>query len=99
TPEPQQTQITVYESTPIAEGLSFERLNMLVVDVTPTAMSIMEMGAVTNASDKTFAADPQATGSARTLRFALPPGATDVAPQAGLPQDSLESTPDGFATT
>jgi hypothetical protein len=99
TPEPQTTDITVFESTPIAEGLAFERLNMLVIDVTPTAMTVMEMGSVNNVSDKTFAADPQVTGSARTLRFALPPGATDIAPQAGLPQDSLESTPDGFAST
>lgn len=99
TPEPQQTQITVYETTPIAEGLSYDRLNMLLVDVSPTAMSVMEMGSVTNASDRTFAADVQATGSARTLRFALPPGATNIAAQAGLPQESLESTADGFATT
>lgn len=99
TPEPQTTEITVYEATPTAEALTFERLNMLVLDVTPTVMTIMEMGAVHNASDKTFAADPQATGSARTLRFALPPGATGISPQAGLPQDSLETTADGFAST
>jgi hypothetical protein len=96
---PVRTEITVFEGTPNSDAISFDRLNMMVVNVTPTALTIMEMGAVTNGADRTFAADPQATGSARTLRFVLPPGAIDVAPQAGLPADTLETTPDGFATT
>jgi hypothetical protein len=96
---PGRADITVFESTPRADAIAFERLNMLVMDVTPTALSFMEMGAVTNGGDRTFAADPQVTGSARTLRFLLPPGAMQVTPQAGLPADSLESMPDGFAST
>jgi hypothetical protein len=92
-------EITVFETTATADAISFDRLNMLVMGVTPTALTIMEMGAVVNAGDRTFAADPVATGSARTLRFNLPPGAIQVTPQAGLPADTLESTPDGFATT
>lgn len=94
-----QTAITVYDATPMATNLTYDRLNMLLIDTSPTAMTIMEMGAVNNAGDKTFAADPMVTGSARTLRFNLPPGATQISPQAGLPQDSLEQTPDGFAST
>ncbi|MGE3909750.1 MAG: hypothetical protein AB7K36_10375 [Chloroflexota bacterium] len=99
TPDPVNVEITIYEATASSENLSFERLNMLVMDVTPTAMTVMEMGAVVNNSDRTLAADPETTGSARTLRFALPPGAIQITGQAGLPTDSLESTPDGFATT
>ena len=94
-----QTQITVFETTPFGEALSFERLNMLIMGVSPTTLTIMEMGAVTNTSDRTFAADPAVTGSARTLRFQLPPGAIQITPQAGLPGDSLEGMPDGFAST
>jgi hypothetical protein len=67
--------------------------------VTPSALTIMEMGAMANGADRTYVADPQVTGSARTLRFLLPPGAMDVTPQAGLPSDTLESMPDGFAST
>jgi len=89
----------VFEATPTPDAISFERLNMLVMGVSPSALTIMEMGAVVNAGDKTFAADAQVTGSARTLRFSLPPGAIDVNPQAGLPVDALEMTPDGFAAT
>ena len=96
---PARTEITVYEGTLHSEGISFDRLNMLVMNVTPSALSIMEMGAVVNGGDRTFAADPSVTGSARTLRFNLPTGAIDVTPQTGLPADSLESTADGFAST
>src|SRR5215212_11121508 len=97
--EPAPVDLTVFEATPTPDTVSFERLNMLVMDVSPAALSIMEMGSVVNGGDRTFAADAQITGSARTLRFALPPGAIDVAPQAGLNPDALESTPDGFAST
>lgn len=94
-----QSDIVIFETTPTPDALTFDRLNMLVMAVSPTALTIMEMGAVTNDSDRTFAADAAVTGSARTLRFALPPGATEVTPQAGLPADTLESIPDGFAST
>ena len=93
------TEIVVFDPTLRPDSLSFERLNMLVMGVTPRALTIMEMGAVTNGADRTYVADPQVTGSARTLRFLLPAGAMQVTPQAGLPSDTLESTPDGFAST
>jgi len=98
-PDPVPVDITVFEATPTPDAVSFERLNMLVMGVTPTALTIMQMGAVVNGGDRTFAADASVTGSARTLRFILPPGAMDVTPQTGLPPDALESTPDGFAAT
>ncbi|MCC7367631.1 MAG: hypothetical protein IT306_04375 [Chloroflexi bacterium] len=94
-----QTTITVFDASPMDSNLFYDRLNLLLIDTSPTALTIMEMGSVNNPGDKTFAADPMVTGSARTLRFNLPPGATQISPQAGLPQDSLEQTPDGFATT
>jgi hypothetical protein len=96
---PGRTEITVFESSPRGDAITFERLNMLVMNVTPTALTIMEMGAIRNGADRTFVADPQVTGSARTLKFLLPSGAMQVTPQAGLPADSLESMPDGFAST
>lgn len=98
-PEPASADITVFEATPQPDAVSFERLNMLVMGVSPTSLTVMEMGTAVNASDRTYAADAQVTGSGRTLRFVLPPGAIDVTPQAGLPADSLEATPDGFAAT
>ena len=97
--EPVRTEIAVFAATATPNAISFERLNMLVMGVTPTALTIMEMGAVTNGADRTFAADPTLTGSTRTLRFILPPGAINVMAQAGLPAETLESTADGFAST
>ena len=93
--EPRTTEIRVFEPSRSAEGLAFERLNMFLMAVTPTSLTIMEMGAVVNRSDRAFVGDD--TG--QTLRMVLPRGATNVAPQAGLPPDTLEALPDGFATT
>jgi hypothetical protein len=98
-PAPVPVEITVFEPTPTGDALAFDRINMLLMNVTPSAMMVMEMGAVVNGADRTFAADAQVTGSARTLRFALPTGAIQITGQAGLPQDTLESTADGFATS
>jgi hypothetical protein len=97
--DPVVTDITVFEATPRPDAISFDRINLLVMGVSPTALTLMQMGAVVNGSDRTFAADATATGSARTLRFTLPTGAIEVTPQAGLAADALESTPDGFAAT
>jgi hypothetical protein len=97
--EPFPVQITVFEPSPQPDGVRFDRLNMLLMGISPTTLTVMEMGAVVNESDRTYAADPAATGSARTLRFILPDGAIQVTPQVGLPGDTLESTPDGFAST
>lgn len=96
---PVPVEIQVYEATPTPDQLAYDKANMLLLNVSPTALTVMEMGAVVNAGDRTFAADAQVTGSARTLRFSLPTGATDVTAQAGLPDDTLEQTLDGFATT
>jgi hypothetical protein len=97
--DPVPVDIAIFEATPTPDAVSFERLNLLIMGVTPTALTMMQMGAVINGGDRTFAADASVTGSGRTLRFVLPPGAMDVMPQAGLQPDALESTPDGFAAT
>jgi hypothetical protein len=96
---PAQVTVQVYDTTPTPDSLAFDRANMLILGDSPTALSVMEMGAVVNAGDRTYAADPRVTGSDRTLRFILPAGATQVSPQAGFASDALQSTPDGFATT
>ena len=89
------TEITVYEPTRSADGLTFERSNMLIMSVIPTQMTVMEMGAVVNRTDRAYVGDDLG----RTLHLVLPKGATNVATQAGLPPDTLEALPDGFATT
>jgi len=94
-----QTSIQVFEKSDDPTNLAFDRANMLIMNVSPTALTVMEMGAVVNGSDRTYDPDPQVSGSDRTLRFNLPPGATQITPQIGLPTDTLETTPDGFATT
>src|SRR5262249_53979454 len=40
-PDPVPVDITVFEATPTPDAVSFERLNMLVMGVTPSALTIM----------------------------------------------------------
>lgn len=96
---PTDVEIRVYEPTDAEDVLAFERSNFLVLDVTPQALSIMEMGAVANRSDRTYVGGATTGGTPPTLRFNLPAGAIDVSPQAGLSATALEGTRDGFVST
>ena len=96
---PQAVQIRVFEPVQSDEVIVFDRANMLVVNVAPGALSMMEMGAVVNGSDRTYVGTRSDDGPSATLRFTLPQGATQVAPQAGLPATGLVGTPDGFYST
>ncbi|MBA2448960.1 MAG: carboxypeptidase regulatory-like domain-containing protein [Chloroflexi bacterium] len=98
-PAPQAVQIRVFEPVQSDEAIGFDRANMLVTSAAPGALSMMEMGAVVNGSDRTYVGHRSEDGPAATLRFALPQGATQVTPQAGLPATGLVGTPDGFFST
>jgi hypothetical protein len=91
-------EIRVFEPTQTPDAIAFDRTNLLVLNTSPTALLVMEMGAVVNRSDRTYVGAAGEDGRPTTLRFSLPRGATQVAPQAGLPPDDLVPTPDGFQT-
>jgi hypothetical protein len=92
----QQADITVYEATESDQWVAFERTNLLVRAVGPNRLELMEMGALANVGDRTFVGSEATAGSGRvTLRFDLPAGAVDVAPQAGFAPNDFQAGPDG----
>jgi hypothetical protein len=92
----QQADITVYDATASDQWVAFERTNLLVRAVAPNRLELMEMGALANVGDRTFVGSEPAAGSGRvTLRFELPRGAVDVAPQAGFAPNDFQTGPDG----
>jgi 5-hydroxyisourate hydrolase-like protein (transthyretin family) len=97
--QPEQTvAITVYEGTTTDQLIAFERSNLLVQNIAPNRLDLMEMGSVANLGDRTYVGAEPAAGAARaTLLVAVPPGAVDLAPQAGIRPTDLTSTPTGFA--
>lgn len=93
----QVADITVYEATESDEWIAFERTNLLIQNVTPERIDVMEMGALANIGDRTYVGAATSPGEPRpTLRFPLPPGATNLVPQAGLAPNDVTPTPDGF---
>ncbi|HYU17461.1 MAG TPA: SHOCT domain-containing protein [Chloroflexota bacterium] len=94
-------EIRIFEPSSSDDAIAFDRANLLVLGVTPTALSVMQMGAVVNRSDRTYVGGSGADPASRepTLRFPLPSGAAQVTPQAGLSPGELTSTADGFAST
>ena len=97
--QPDQTvAITVYDGTTSDQLVAFERSNLLVQNIAPNRLDLMEMGAVVNVGDRTYLGAEPAAGAARaTLLFEVPPGAVDLVPQAGIRPNDLTSTPTGFA--
>jgi hypothetical protein len=97
--QPEQTvAITIYEGTATDQFIAFERSNLLVQNIAPNRLDLMEMGSVANVGDRTYiGAEPTAGAARATLLFAVPPGAVDLAPQAGFRPADLTSIPTGFA--
>jgi 5-hydroxyisourate hydrolase-like protein (transthyretin family) len=94
----QSVAITVYEGTTTDQLIAFERSNLLVQNIAPNRLDLMEMGSVANVGDRTYlGAEPMAGAARATLLFAVPPGAVDLAPQTGIRPTDLTSTPTGFA--
>jgi hypothetical protein len=96
--QPRQTaDITVYEATTSDQWVAYERANLLVQNVGPNRLDVMEMGAIANVGDRTYVGPEAPPGSPRqTLRFALPPGASDLALQDGFGSGDIMALGDGF---
>ena len=94
----QSAEIVVYEATNSDQWVALERANILVQGFGQGRLDLMEMGAVANVGDRTYVGAPSSAGGPQTsLRFALPPGASNVTPQLGLGQGDLMPSPEGFA--
>ena len=53
--QPEQTAaITVYEGTTTDQLIAFERSNLLVQNIAPNRLDLMEMGSVANVGDRTY---------------------------------------------
>jgi hypothetical protein len=94
----QSVEIRVFEPTGSDSSIAYERLNMLVLGFDAAAISIMEMGALVNQSDRTVVANRVGDGIGQTARFQLPAGASQITPQAGFSVGSIVATPQGFAS-
>jgi hypothetical protein len=96
----QSFDITVYEATSSDQWIAHERANLLVQNVAPGRIELLEMGSLANVGDRTYVGpDAPLGGERQTLRFSLPAGASDLAPQAGFSPNDISATPDGFAIT
>jgi hypothetical protein len=85
-----RTDVTVYDSTSVDDGLQIERLNLLVLGADQGSVQFMQMGALVNNSDRTFvSANPQDQQLARAVRFPLPPGALGVQMESGFTQQDV----------
>lgn len=90
---PAPVELTVYETTTDASALRFERAGMLVAEG-PDQITVLEMGAVLNGGDRAVVPGPDRP---YTVRFGLPPGATELTPQRGFTPAEVASLGDGFA--
>jgi hypothetical protein len=99
--QPNQTaDITVYDSTTSDELILYERSNLMVRSVSAGRMDVMEMGAITNAGDRTYVGREAAAGDRReTLNFSVPAGASELTPQLGFVPADISLTPDGFTVS
>jgi hypothetical protein len=96
----QSVEITVYESTRTPQWIAFERSNLLIQGIATDRLDVMEMGALANAGDRTYLGPEAPAGVASpTLRFWLPSGAYDLAPQAGFLPNDVSVGQGGFTTS
>jgi hypothetical protein len=93
----QTADISVYESTRSDQWIALQRTNLLIQNVGPSRLDVMEMGAVANVGERTYIG-PEAAAEAvvPTLQFSLPAGATGLAPQLGFAPNTLIPGTDGF---
>jgi hypothetical protein len=94
-----KTVIRVFEPVYSDAVIAFDRLNLLVADIGPTTLTLMQMGAVVNQSDRTYLGDNGSGDRGPALRFALPSGAIEIVPRAGLVAGDLATTDNGFVSS
>jgi hypothetical protein len=96
-PKPQPVQLDVYEPTTNFGEIHVERAHV-IVEVTARSLQFAQLYVLTYPGDRTYVG-PAENGSAPTLNFSLPAGATNLQFQQGALGERFQSTPDGFADT
>ena len=97
TPKPQPIKIELYEPTTDFGAIHIERAHV-IVEVSPRSLQFAQLYVLTNPGDHVYVG-PAEDGSKPTLKFTLPPGATDLQFQQGSLGERFQSTSDGFADT
>ncbi|HEX3246533.1 MAG TPA: hypothetical protein VHX16_14085 [Chloroflexota bacterium] len=92
-----QVDITVYDATQTDAALRYDRSALLIADIQPAALSVMEMSGLSNTEPKTvIGADQTGSGQPISARFPLPSGAIGFQPQRGIIDSQLVPTQDGM---
>ena len=94
--------LSVYETTADASSIRASIVHVVIqADKQSQSLLVSELIAVNNAGDRTYVAAPSADSQERpkTLRFAVPPDASDVGIIDGLTVEDLVPTDFGFADT
>jgi hypothetical protein len=93
--------IEVYHSFRADDGISFSRMNTLMVSASESGAQLVETGGYLNNTDRAYTGRAS-TQDAETARFGLPVGAFNLDPQLGLNRDTLVQLDEppllGFAT-
>ena len=93
--------LTVYEPTQDASIIRVERQVMVIaaVDKNDRLVSAIEFVRIMNPTDRTLLPDLTNVAPISFLRFALPPGTTELTVQSDLPGGDVASIGTGFALT
>jgi hypothetical protein len=92
------TEIDVYETTTDSRDVGVARAHILI-DKSPTGVSVTEMVAFTNPTDRTYIGTEEIDGRHWTSRFLLPQGSRDLTPQDGALGGRFLSVEGGFVDT
>ena len=90
------TTVPIYETTHDGGQVHVERAH-LIMNVNPRRLQIGQFYVFSNPGDRTYLGS--SSGVSETLRFYLPPGASDLQFQDGQLGERYFSTPDGFIDT
>ena len=93
--------LTIYETTKDASIIQVERQVMVIaaVDKNDRLVSTIEFVRLINPTDRTLLPDLANVAPISFLRFALPPGATELDVRSDLPAGDIASIGTGFALT
>ena len=93
--------LTIYETTKDASIIQVERQVMVIaaVDKNDRLVSAIEFVRLINPTDRTLLPDLTNVAPISFLRFALPPGASELTVQSDLPGGDVVSIGTGFALT
>ncbi len=92
-------RLNVYDTTTSDKDISVD-IDHILVDVGDGLMVVNEIMVVRNSGDRAYIGSKEIEpGKKETIRFSLPPGATELRLNEGLEKGAIVRTPDGFSYT